>query len=568
MDPADSEAIRRALQVQGKRLGEQEAALQGMTHQIQELCTQLQPWLASQASAAAPVPPRATITPLSRPERFSGDSGNVKPFLAQWDLHFELQASAFPTDRSRIPFVISHMTGRAEAWATAKWSRNSETCRSWASFVCALTQVFQYAAPERQAASSLMTIRQGRCRVSDYAIEFRIRAAESRWNEEALHDAFYEGLSPQIRGHLVAMDLPPSLNSLIALALKVDQRLTVQRQMEGLREEERESHSPVVSASQPPVLSASPEAMQVEGLGSSAEERLRQRREGRCFYCRRLGHLIARCPTRPGHSDIRITTPVSVRYTATGSGGSLLHLTLGTDSRSCSVTAFIDSGLEANLINPRVVEELGAATFPTQRFRHAYAANGKFLCRVTHRTQTLRMSFPDAHSERISFHVFDARSSDIILGSPWLKEHNPHIDWTTGQIKTWGEDCLSRCFAVRRDRGIQVAPVRLTEPGTALDLTAVPSCYHDLREVFSESKAKSLPPHRSYDCAIELLPGTFPTRGKLFSLTRPEHQAMRDYIEDSLAAGLIRPSSSPAGAGFFLSRRRTPRCDPASTTED
>ncbi|KAI2647803.1 Transposon Tf2-6 polyprotein [Labeo rohita] len=46
----------------------------------------------------------------------------------------------------------------------------------------------------------------------------------------------------------------------------------------------------------------------------------------------------------------------------------------------------------------------------------------------------------------------------------------------------------------------------------------------DLKEVFSKSRAASLPPHRPYDCAIELLP----------------------------AAGFIRPSSSPAGAGFFF----------------
>ncbi|XP_061663715.1 uncharacterized protein LOC133493831 isoform X2 [Syngnathoides biaculeatus] len=159
------------------------------------------------------------------------------------------------------------------------------------------------------------------------------------------------------------------------------------------------------------------------------------------------------------------------------------------------------------------------------------------------------MSFPDAHSERISFHVFNARSSDIILGSPWLKEHNPHIDWSD---QDWGEDCRSCCFAVQENKDIQVASVWLTEPSTAPELTAVPSWYHDLREVFSESKAKSLPPHRSYDCTIELLPGTSPPRGKLFSLTGPEHQAIRDYIEDSLAAALIRPSSSPAGAGFFF----------------
>ncbi|CAM4315278.1 unnamed protein product [Leuciscus chuanchicus] len=34
----------------------------------------------------------------------------------------------------------------------------------------------------------------------------------------------------------------------------------------------------------------------------------------------------------------------------------------------------------------------------------------------------------------------------------------------------------------------------------------LPEEYQDLREVFSESRAASLPPHRPYDCAIDLVP--------------------------------------------------------------
>jgi len=80
----------------------------------------------------------------------------------------------------------------------------------------------------------------------------------------------------------------------------------------------------------------------------------------------------------------------------------------------------------------------------------------------------------------------------------------------------------------------------------------VPSEYHDLKEVFNKHLATSLPPHRPYDCAIDLMPGTFPPRGRLYSLSGPETQAMKDYIEGALKSGIIRPSSSPAGAGFFF----------------
>lgn len=50
----------------------------------------------------------------------------------------------------------------------------------------------------------------------------------------------------------------------------------------------------------------------------------------------------------------------------------------------------------------------------------------------------------------------------------------------------------------------------------------------------------------------ELLPGTAPPEGRPYSLSKPEREAMEKCINNSLAAGLIRPSSSPAGAGFFF----------------
>ncbi|KAI3372161.1 hypothetical protein L3Q82_007016 [Scortum barcoo] len=88
------------------------------------------------------------------------------------------------------------------------------------------------------------------------------------------------------------------------------------------------------------------------------------------------------------------------------------------------------------------------------------------------------------------------------------------------------------------------------------DLSSVPSVYHDLAPVFSKAKATSLPPHRPYDCPIDLLPGASLPTSRLYNLSRPEREAMEKYISESLAAGLIRPSSSPLGAGFFFVEKK------------
>lgn len=47
-----------------------------------------------------------------------------------------------------------------------------------------------------------------------------------------------------------------------------------------------------------------------------------------------------------------------------------------------------------------------------------------------------------------------------------------------------------------------------------------------------------------------------PPKGQLYSLSPLETRAMKDYIQSSLEAGIIWPSSSPAGPGFFFVGRK------------
>uniref|UniRef100_A0A4W5LSY2 ribonuclease H n=1 Tax=Hucho hucho TaxID=62062 RepID=A0A4W5LSY2_9TELE len=174
------------------------------------------------------------------------------------------------------------------------------------------------------------------------------------------------------------------------------------------------------------------------------------------------------------------------------------------------------------------------------------ALDGRPLGRgeINCQTLPLRLSILQ-HQEEISFHLIQSSAFPIILGYPWLLRHNPHIDWSTSTILEWGPTCHATCIFPSSS---YVSP-QSQEP---IDLSRVPSVYHPYQEVFSKRRATSLPPHRPYDCAIDLLPGTIPPRGRIFSLSPPEREAMDSYITEALSAGFVRPSTSPAGAGFFF----------------
>ena len=111
----------------------------------------------------------------------------------------------------------------------------------------------------------------------------------------------------------------------------------------------------------------------------------------------------------------------------------------------------------------------------------------------------------------------------------------------------WSTTCHATCL--RSALSPPSGPEPVTSPP---DLTGVPHVYLDLSLVFSKDRALSLPPHRPYDCAIDLLPGAALPKGRLYNISLPEKEAMRSYISESLASGLIKPSSSPVAAGFFF----------------
>lgn len=113
----------------------------------------------------------------------------------------------------------------------------------------------------------------------------------------------------------------------------------------------------------------------------------------------------------------------------------------------------------------------------------------------------------------------------------------------------WSVRCYKQCL---RSAVPNIVATNPAEVITVPDLSAVHTEYHVLAQVFSKDQALPLPPHRPYDFRIGLLPSASFPNSCLYSFSKPEHGAMEHYITDSLAAGIIRQSTSPLGAGFFF----------------
>ena len=76
------------------------------------------------------------------------------------------------------------------------------------------------------------------------------------------------------------------------------------------------------------------------------------------------------------------------------------------------------------------------------------------------------------------------------------------------------------------------------------DLSGVPPDYHDFADVFSKSKANTLAPHCEHNLKINLEDGTSPPLGATYSLSSSKLGSLREFLDEHLAIGFIRPSFS------------------------
>lgn len=233
-------------------------------------------------------------------------------------MHFSLQPLTFATDRARVAFVLTQLTGRARLWGTAAWQAQLPCTASFQSLAGELLRVFDRTKHGRAAGRELLKMRQRGRSVADYAIEFQTLAATSGWGKELLCDAFLQGLADQIKDRLLLFELPESLEGIANLALRMgssleERALQMPRYVNPAQSELTATYRPVapplpavrtqlVRASPDPSLPDDVTPMEVGRSRVTEVERERRFRTRSCFFCGRKGHFIAACPLKgPAH---------------------------------------------------------------------------------------------------------------------------------------------------------------------------------------------------------------------------------------------------------------------------
>ena len=208
------------------------------------------------------------------------------------------------------------------------------------------------------------------------------------------------------------------------------------------------------------------------------------------------------------------------------------------------------------------------------------------------------------------FYITGLGNQKIILGLPWLRKHNPEIDWEKGTV-TWRNSEQSKDLvklwqqkresirkeqqpSMKEEEDQETAKNHSSNPlsdtdtillelldtedevwintktnmATSLAAEAnskkpkltpkqlVPEEYHEYLDVFDEEKANRYPESRPWDHKIEMKTGFKPKLFKTYNLTPEEQSELDKFLKENLDKGYIKPLESPMASPFFFVKKK------------
>jgi hypothetical protein len=294
----------RNLRRQARMHAQQMAAMQDMMNQ---LTTQL---LSTPNEKAVPKKPK-----MATPEKYDGSRAELRAFLTNIDLYCEF--NEVPNDQEKILTASMHMKGKASNWIQpyvedylmdiqAKGTKDETRTlfTSWTNFKEEMGRIFGEVDAKNQAEKAITRLRQTKS-VSTYTAEFKQLQARIDWDDAALRTVFESGLKENVKDGLVHHDKPETLQALIELATRIDNRLWDRAQQKGrfqptmanTRKQRHRTDKDGDTIMTGKVQETKDKKARGRGQdGLSTEERKKRYDSKACLRCGEVGHFRRDCP--------------------------------------------------------------------------------------------------------------------------------------------------------------------------------------------------------------------------------------------------------------------------------
>jgi hypothetical protein len=241
------------------------------------------------------------------------------------------------------------------------------------------------------------------------------------------------------------------------------------------------------------------------------------------------------------------------------------------------INILIDGGSMGNFISTDAVRRLKLTTSRTRNEMIIFG-NGQ-TANCNKEARAIKLQIGEYH-ERINLKVAPIPHHDVILGKPWLTLHNPTIDWRHNTITTTlgnrqitlrpnilmkknykGLNLITASQIkkiLRKGNGdVLLAIIKDTrESDTNQPSSSTEAILKEFSDVFPNKLPAQLPPSRTVDHRIELIPGTRPATRPVYRMSHHELEELRKQLDELLDNGYIQPSRSPFGAPVLFVKKK------------
>jgi hypothetical protein len=537
------------------------------------------------------------------------DGSNPKLWKHRCEIYFDYY---FVPVQRWVRMVVMHFEGSAQYWVQAMESRVREM--NWESLCAALNTRFgrdQHNTLIRQ----FYHIRQTNS-VVDYVEQFdqlmhQLLAHENQLTSAMITTRFIDGLRDDVKSAII-IQRPPDLDTACALAILQEEVLMHMGRRDMRRTDfsnftQSSVKSAPMSLPLPPAIShkvagnTEDRRGNVHGTSKSDEGKLTalrayRRAKGLCFRCgERWGHTH-RCSTSvplhlveemwelaiEGEEVVEETEgntvepagenvlAISLDAVSGGEGNKTIRLWASIHCQQ--VLVLVDSGSSASFLGSHLLGVMPGIQLLTRPVQ-VKVADG--------RTLWSRYEVPDCSwlceglTFSSNFKILPLGGYDMILGMDWLECHSPmavhwaqkwlEFEYDQRKVRLQGVlpntqtcnniTCLQLNSLIRQEGVEQLLELQQMEQTAA---TEIPEPIKQLLSHYPHlfSKPHGLPPKRTVDHAIDLIPGAPPFRLRPYRYTPQQKDEIEKQIQEMLDSGIVQQSSSPFASPVLLVKKK------------
>ncbi|KAJ1689340.1 hypothetical protein LUZ63_013495 [Rhynchospora breviuscula] len=238
------------------------------------------------------------------------------------------------------------------------------------------------------------------------------------------------------------------------------------------------------------------------------------------------------------------------------------------------ICVLIDTGSTHSFINPSLVDTNKWEVVTTTPL-HVRIANGSAMT-TSIKCPHLQFSLQN-HQLSGEVRLLNIQGYDLILGMDWLALHGPMtIDWKLGQLQLFHQNHKLLLQVQNEIAEVTVCqeiinPIQESKKGSLMVLahilatdeqlphkSPIPMQLQTVLDTFNNvfQDPPNLPPCRSVDHTIPLLPESKPISVRPYRYSYFQREEIEKIIEDLLAHSFIRPSTSPYSSPVLLVKKK------------